>query len=139
MSSSNLSATASNDSDSPSESVNPATCSTVYPPQRHAGKVGYGPQYHIGPTIGEKVKGYEEELKGHLTHNHALVEHGRMMVSGELKRKEREHDMNSDTPFQKTEDEHRSEKDQGATMSPSSSHTMEDKKAEAADDVKHIG
>ncbi|KAG6890042.1 hypothetical protein C0995_012499 [Termitomyces sp. Mi166 len=89
--------------DSPSEFADPVT-GVVYPPQRHAGKVGYGPQYHIGPTIAERIQGYEEELRGHLTHNHALVEHGRMMVSGELKRMEREHDMNSNDPSGQTED-----------------------------------
>lgn len=27
------------------------------PPQLHAGKVGYGPNYHSGPDIGDKIAG----------------------------------------------------------------------------------
>ncbi|KAG6890339.1 hypothetical protein C0992_002322 [Termitomyces sp. T32_za158] len=138
MSSSSIST---NNGDSPSESPDPVT-GAVYPPQRHAGKVGYGPQYHLGPTFGEKVKGYEEELKGHLTHNHELVEHGKMMVSGELKKREREHDMKSNSPFENVEkqDEHRKEKEEAATVSTAGSHKAEkEKKGETVDNVKHIG
>ncbi|KAG6864663.1 hypothetical protein C0991_008000 [Blastosporella zonata] len=90
-----------NATDSPSDSGRASTGSntTAYPPQRHAGKVGYGPAYHTGPSLGDKIKGYEEELKGHLTHNHALTEHGRELVSGEMKRKEHEQEMNDSGPF----------------------------------------
>ncbi|KAG5637278.1 hypothetical protein H0H81_005172 [Sphagnurus paluster] len=73
---------------------------TEYPEQRHAGKVGYGPAYHTGPTLGDKIKGFEEEIKGKLTRNPALVQHGKELISGELKAKERERDMNED-PFAK--------------------------------------
>ncbi|KAG6819883.1 hypothetical protein H0H93_007762 [Arthromyces matolae] len=105
MSSVNPTATSNNSSDlEAGHSETSSGSGTVYPPQLHAGKVGYGPHYHVGPTIGERMKGYEEELKGHLTHNHALTEHGRMLVSGELKRQERDHDlerlsMQKDNPF----------------------------------------
>ncbi|KAG6875528.1 hypothetical protein C0993_008783 [Termitomyces sp. T159_Od127] len=137
MSSSSIS---SNNSDNLSESADPAI-GTVYPPQRHAGKVGYGPQYHLGPTFGEKVKGYEEELKGHLTHNHELVEHGKMMVSGELKRREREHDMKSNSPFEKPEkkDENHKEREEAATVSPCPHKSEKEKEGETVDNVKHIG
>ncbi|KAG5645686.1 hypothetical protein DXG03_005524 [Asterophora parasitica] len=69
---------------------------TVYPEQRHAGKVGYGPNYQMGPTFGDKLKGIEEEIKGKLTHNPALVQHGKERKTGLLKKREREKDMNED-------------------------------------------
>ncbi|KAF5381603.1 hypothetical protein D9615_005421 [Tricholomella constricta] len=75
----------------------------VYPEQHHAGKVGYGPNYHQGPTLGDKLKGLEEELKGKITRDRALVEHGRERITGELKAKEREEDLNKD-PFATPED-----------------------------------
>jgi len=57
------------------------------PPQLHAGKVGYGPNLDPAPTIGEKFSGLKEELKGKLKHDPELVKHGRILVSGEEKRK----------------------------------------------------
>ncbi|KAF8994042.1 hypothetical protein BDQ17DRAFT_1367434 [Cyathus striatus] len=57
----------------------------VYPPQRHAGKVGYGP--NLGSSVGDKIVGVWEEVRGSVTHNPILVKHGQDMFSGELKRK----------------------------------------------------
>lgn len=48
--------------------------------------------------LGEKIAGYEEELKGKLTHNPKLVEQGRERVTGELKRKELEDDVGGPIP-----------------------------------------
>lgn len=63
-----------------------------YPPQLHAGKVGLGPHYgeQNRVTIGDQIAGIKEDIKGHLTHNHHLVEEGRERYAGELKRKEHE-------------------------------------------------
>ncbi|KAG6831557.1 hypothetical protein H0H92_009476 [Tricholoma furcatifolium] len=100
--------------------------STVYPPQRHAGKVGYGPAYHIGPTFGERIKGYEEEVKGHLTHDPALTEHGKQLASGEIRRKEREQDMNESSAVQ-------------SAGHASSEKGGKQKKVKHSADVKHHG
>ena len=45
----------------------------------------------IGPiqTIADKIKGFEEEIKGKITKKPELVEQGRKRMSGELKREER--------------------------------------------------
>lgn len=39
-----------NMSDSPSEVGTKTGAQETYPTQRHAGKVGYGPNYHTGPV-----------------------------------------------------------------------------------------
>jgi len=75
------------------------------PPQRHAGQVGYGPNYNpdavatvsdihskllmlkVSQTIQEKITGLKEELKGKAKHNPELVKHGHEIRSGENKRK----------------------------------------------------
>ncbi|EMD36283.1 hypothetical protein CERSUDRAFT_95623 [Gelatoporia subvermispora B] len=66
-----------------------------YPEQRHAGAVGYGPDYQKGATMGDKIDGYEEELKGKILRKPDLVQHGREMRTGELKKKAREGDIDS--------------------------------------------
>ncbi|GAA5852985.1 hypothetical protein JCM8547_004757 [Rhodosporidiobolus lusitaniae] len=64
-----------------------------YPPQLHAGKVGLGPHYNAGGGLGDKLKGKEEQIKGKLTKNPDLVEHGKELADGSLARKERESDL----------------------------------------------
>jgi hypothetical protein len=79
-----------------------------YPPQLHAGAVGYGPNYKRGPVcfrvatdeskerktdqrvqgIGDKFDGLKEEIKGKVTHKPELVQHGREMRTGALQEKE---------------------------------------------------
>ncbi|KAK0475888.1 hypothetical protein IW261DRAFT_1493481 [Armillaria novae-zelandiae] len=76
-----------------------------YPEQKHAGKVGYGPQYHSGPTFSDKVSGLKEVVKGKITGNQGLVQHGHDRKTGELKRKEKLQDMEED-PFATPETEH---------------------------------
>ncbi|RDB26660.1 hypothetical protein Hypma_005537 [Hypsizygus marmoreus] len=126
-----------------------------YPEQRHAGKVGYGPNYYNGPTIGDKVKGLEEEIKGKLTRNPALVEHGKERITGELKKREREQDLNpthSNDPFETPDEKkhqslgksssghERGAKEQAAMMAPHRTNTAEKQsKGEAVDSMKHIG
>ncbi|KAK0186524.1 hypothetical protein F5146DRAFT_880523, partial [Armillaria mellea] len=63
-----------------------------YPEQKHAGKVGYGPQYHSGPTLTDKVSGLKEVVKGKITGNQGLVQQGHERQTGELKRKEKQQD-----------------------------------------------
>ncbi|KAG8919567.1 hypothetical protein FRC02_001559 [Tulasnella sp. 418] len=66
-----------------------------YPPQLHAGKVGYGPHYaetHGKVSMGEKLSGIELELKGKITHNPELVQKGRDKFTGEAKRREMDED-----------------------------------------------
>ncbi|KAG9311454.1 hypothetical protein JVU11DRAFT_8569 [Chiua virens] len=68
------------------------------PPQRHAGAVGLGPNYPLGPGLGDKIEGIAEEIKGKILGRPELVEHGREHRTGELLRKERERD-NATDPF----------------------------------------
>ncbi|KAF9240040.1 hypothetical protein BU15DRAFT_74268 [Melanogaster broomeanus] len=68
------------------------------PPQRHAGAAGLGPNYAFEASLGEKVSGLMEEIKGKILKEPALVEHGRERRTGELKRKQRALD-NAGDPF----------------------------------------
>lgn len=122
-----------------------------YPPQLHTGKVGYGPNYHPDPTLGEKWTGLKEEVKGKVKHNPEEVQHGKELRSGELKRREREADL-SDDPFKKGDDsnteqtpgiardDHKGQREQASTVAPVGhpDHDMQ-RKGEAVDRVKHIG
>ncbi|KAJ3805103.1 hypothetical protein F5876DRAFT_2821, partial [Lentinula aff. lateritia] len=67
--------------------------SESYPEQHHAGAVGYGPNYRQTATFTDKLSGLKEELKGKVTKNPQLVEHGRELKTGELKKKEQEEDV----------------------------------------------
>ncbi|KAF9044440.1 hypothetical protein BJ165DRAFT_1405256 [Panaeolus papilionaceus] len=60
----------------------------AYPEQRHAGKVGYGPNYYVGASFGDIVTGLADEVKGKITHDPILIQHGHELISGEEKRKE---------------------------------------------------
>ena len=90
-------------------SPSPTDNHSEYPPQRHAGAVGYGPEYgkgavclsvFFGPTstneyqqsTGDKLEGLKEELKGKIMHEPDLVQHGHDLRTGELKRKAFEDD-----------------------------------------------
>ncbi|KAF5354232.1 hypothetical protein D9756_007232 [Leucocoprinus leucothites] len=59
----------------------------TYPEQRHAGKVGYGPNYKQGATMMDKISGLSEEIHGKLAHKPELVQEGREKKTGELRRK----------------------------------------------------
>jgi hypothetical protein len=54
--------------------------------QRHAGKVGYGPNY-AGPTFEDKVVGLKEELVGNVAHNPERFHHAHEVLTGEERRK----------------------------------------------------
>ncbi|KAK1229125.1 hypothetical protein PQX77_007830 [Marasmius sp. AFHP31] len=89
----------------------------AYPPQRHAGAVGYGPNYHQGPTFTDKLGGMKEEVKGKVFRKPEVAQHGKDRRTGELKRKEQEEDLNSD-PFGTAEDkqEETKEREQAAKV-----------------------
>lgn len=66
-----------------------------YPVQQHAGKVGYGPNYHAGPTVGDKIEGVKDIIKGKILKKPELVEEGRLKKTGEMaERKQAEDDAN---------------------------------------------
>ncbi|KAF5327531.1 hypothetical protein D9619_004368 [Psilocybe cf. subviscida] len=80
------------------------------PEQLHAGKVGYGPNYHRGPTLEDKMMGIKEEIKGKLTRNSERVEHGREIKSG----KEREKKLTGEdepNPFANADEDKDKDKD----------------------------
>ncbi|KAG6916989.1 hypothetical protein DXG01_004333 [Tephrocybe rancida] len=132
----------SNDTQSPSldsERTSIGSESNTYPPQMHAGKVGYGPNYQMGATLGDKIKGYEEEIKGRLTHNSKLTEHGKEVASGEVKRKEHEQDLSDTGPFASHDKAEKSAKEQASTVAPAGSKDAEKEKGEATSRVKQIG
>ncbi|KIO34154.1 hypothetical protein M407DRAFT_240764 [Tulasnella calospora MUT 4182] len=75
----------------------PAAPNQDYPEQKHAGKVGYGPNYAEARgrvTMGEKIDGLKEEMKGKLKHDQHLVQEGHDKRTGELKRHQMEEDNN---------------------------------------------
>lgn len=69
-----------------------------YPEQRHSGAVGYGPNYQQGVGFSEKIQGLKEQVKGKITKNPDLVEHGKERRTGVLKKKEEEEDVSSLNP-----------------------------------------
>ncbi|KAF8754775.1 hypothetical protein RHS01_06052 [Rhizoctonia solani] len=69
----------------------------MYPPQKHAGKVGYGPHY-------AEVHGKEtSNLKGMVTRNHELEQKGKERRTGELAAKQHADD-DAKNPFQHPEE-----------------------------------
>ncbi|KAI0343826.1 hypothetical protein BDW22DRAFT_1328852 [Trametopsis cervina] len=71
-----------------------------YPPQKHAGAIGLGPEYGKmrEATTGDKVVGIKDEIVGKITRNQDKAQHGHEQRTGELKRKKFEEDNNAD-PF----------------------------------------
>ncbi|ESK91903.1 proteophosphoglycan ppg4 [Moniliophthora roreri MCA 2997] len=109
----------------------------AYPPQRHAGATGYGPNYHPGPTFSDKMTGVKEELKGTLTGNTELKQQGKDRRTGELKRREAEEDDKSD-PFATPEE--KDAKHKAATVAREGTNAAEKQRTgEAGHGVKHIG
>ncbi|KAJ7621230.1 hypothetical protein FB45DRAFT_1062248 [Roridomyces roridus] len=76
---------------------------STYPEQKHAGKVGLGPNYHRGADLGDKMAGFKESVKGKITHNPDLAAKGHDRMTGELQRKEQEGDDKAD-PFAKPDE-----------------------------------
>ncbi|KAG8905445.1 hypothetical protein FRB99_008942 [Tulasnella sp. 403] len=64
---------------------------TEYPEQKHAGKVGYGPNYaetRGKVTLSEKMEGLKAEMKGKMTHNEKLMQKGHDKRTGQAKHRE---------------------------------------------------
>ncbi|KAF7377607.1 Calmodulin-like protein [Mycena sanguinolenta] len=76
---------------------------STYPEQKHAGAVGYGPNYRQGAGLADKITGIKEQVKGKITRDPALAEKGHDRMTGELKRKELEEDAKAD-PFANPEE-----------------------------------
>ncbi|KAI0756467.1 hypothetical protein C8Q80DRAFT_1244393 [Daedaleopsis nitida] len=111
-----------------------------YPPQLHAGAVGYGPEYGKGASTGDKFQGLKEEMKGKMFHKPDLVQHGRDLRTGELKNKQ-DDDANPFNPAgddKNSESEH--EETQAATTAPEGTAKSERQtEGENSDRVSHIG
>ncbi|KAG1813530.1 uncharacterized protein BJ212DRAFT_1300938 [Suillus subaureus] len=88
--------------ETPTQPTSESLTDDQLPPQRHAGAAGLGPAYKQGAGLGEKLSGLQEEIKGKITKNPELVEHGRERRTGILKQKEQEQD--DDNPFPKPEE-----------------------------------
>jgi len=66
-----------------------------YPEQKHAGEVGYGPNYaemHGHVTVGERFEGLKKEVKGKIKRDPKLIQEGHDKMTGEAKRKQLEED-----------------------------------------------
>jgi hypothetical protein len=75
--------------DKPIADSTPATApdAVQYPEQKHAGKVGYGPNYHQDASLGEKATGFKEEVLGKVKHDEGMIAHGHELRTGALKKK----------------------------------------------------
>ncbi|KIL64938.1 hypothetical protein M378DRAFT_178534 [Amanita muscaria Koide BX008] len=76
-------------SSSSSQTAFPPPNETDYPEQKHAGRVGLGPNYSTDADMSDKLKGLYEEAKGKLLHEPELVERGHARRIGEVKEKEK--------------------------------------------------
>ncbi|KXN82940.1 hypothetical protein AN958_02023 [Leucoagaricus sp. SymC.cos] len=72
---------------SSSSPTNSSTEQSAYPEQRHAGKVGYGPNYHPEATMTDKIVGLSEEIHGKLAHKPDLIERGHDKKTGKTRRR----------------------------------------------------
>ncbi|KAF7324710.1 Calmodulin-like protein [Mycena kentingensis (nom. inval.)] len=95
-----------------------------YPPQKHAGAVGYGPNWHAKPGFSDKVTAMKEQVFGKVTGNAELSAKGHDRWTGELRQKELAADAAED-PFanpeeKKAEEEGVERKSEGTERPPSS-------------------
>ncbi|KAJ7220560.1 hypothetical protein GGX14DRAFT_694913 [Mycena pura] len=74
-----------------------------YPEQKHAGAVGYGPNWHSKPGFLDKVTGIKEQVSGKVTRNPELAQRGHDRRTGELHQNELEADAKED-PFANPEE-----------------------------------
>ncbi|KAJ7678122.1 hypothetical protein DFH06DRAFT_901742, partial [Mycena polygramma] len=87
---------------------------STYPEQKHAGAVGYGPNYNPHAGLGDKITGLKEQVKGKISHNPDLVAQGHERVTGDLKKKELQGDNDPD-PFADPEDKKKQAEGQAGT------------------------
>ncbi|KAJ7472326.1 hypothetical protein B0H11DRAFT_1729718 [Mycena galericulata] len=79
-----------NDRSTDKDNVDQDHLDSQYPEQKHAGAVGYGPNYNQKAGFLDKVTGLKEEFKGKVTKNPDLAAKGHDRMTGELKHKELE-------------------------------------------------
>ncbi|KAJ7319030.1 hypothetical protein DFH08DRAFT_891352 [Mycena albidolilacea] len=103
------------------EAVDKDHLDSQYPEQKHAGAVGYGPNYNQGAGFVEKITGLKETVKGKVTHNPELAAKGHDRMTGELKHKELEEDAKAD-PFANPEE--KKPKAGGAESTPAADSTQ---------------
>jgi len=117
------------DSITPEDEVSPEQAEKLgLPEQKHAGKVGYGPEFanKDRATMGDKFTGLKEEIMGKVKKNPELVQKGHERRAGELKKKEREEKetdpfANADEKDEKKSGEEPSSQKQDGNASKSSS------------------
>ncbi|KAI0683277.1 hypothetical protein BC835DRAFT_1396075 [Cytidiella melzeri] len=87
-----------------------------YPPQKHTGQVGLGPEYasQREATGTDKITGLKDEIVGKITRNQDKVQHGHEQRTGELKKKKFEEDGKAD-PFSGAKEEKKDEPASAAT------------------------
>ncbi|GLB41006.1 hypothetical protein LshimejAT787_0902210 [Lyophyllum shimeji] len=123
-----------------------------YPEERHAGKVGYGPAYQVGPSVLEKAHGLREQVQGKISNDSSTVQRGKDRYSGELKRRKREAEMNDADPFANPEEKkekeqqrdveegEKAEKERAAVVAPGGTPSAENqRRSESQSNIKRIG
>ncbi|SCV69977.1 BQ2448_1371 [Microbotryum intermedium] len=88
---------------SQSESATADPEHTEYPEQKHAGKVGLGPNYKVHPTTSDKIEGQKDILIGKITGNEEKVQEGVDKKTGDKWEKEKAKD-DAEDPFAKKEE-----------------------------------
>ncbi|CCM01770.1 uncharacterized protein FIBRA_03837 [Fibroporia radiculosa] len=96
-----------------------------YPEQKHAGAVGLGPEYGRGATTGDKLQGFQEQIKGKILRKPDVAQHGKDLRTGELKRRQQQED--DDNLFEKSQQE----KEQNERDSTSPAPESDDNKSTA--------
>ncbi|KAJ7750398.1 hypothetical protein DFH07DRAFT_922590 [Mycena maculata] len=103
------------------ENVEKDPVDSTYPEQKHAGAVGYGPNFNQQAGLADKIGGLKDEIKGRITNNPELVAKGHDRRTGELKHKEQEEDDAQD-PFANA-DEKKGEQPPATNGTPGSTTT----------------
>ncbi|KAF7303804.1 Calmodulin-like protein [Mycena indigotica] len=94
-----------------------------YPEQRHAGAVGYGPNFHQKPGFLDKITSVKEQVVGKATRNPELVEKGHDRWTGELKQKELDADAAED-PFANPDEDKEQKQQPERTKSSTSNQSQ---------------
>ncbi|KAF7313851.1 Calmodulin-like protein [Mycena chlorophos] len=118
--------------DSGSKSASQGPDAAEYPEQRHAGAVGFGPNYHAQPGFLDKLTAAKETVTGKVTRNPELAEKGHDRWTGALKQKELDADQAEDpfaNPEEKRQEQEQKQQEQTdgdarASRSQSSSSTQ---------------
>lgn len=87
-----------------SAAVDTSAANTEVVEGAHSGKVGYGPNYKKGPSVGDKLSGTAEILKGKITKKPELVQEGQEKRDGTLQEKEEARKNEKEDPFKGEKD-----------------------------------